>query len=366
MPLDKKNKIAFFTPAPIGISPGQRFRFEQYLEILDKNGIEAIILPFWNEKNFKNLYSNNIVGKIWGLFKGVFRRIYQVIYSLSLSKTVFVYREILPIGPPIFEFIICKIFNKKIIYDFDDAIWMSLTSKSNHIASYFKYPQKVSQICKLSHKISCGNTFLANYASQFNDNVIINPTTIDTLLQHNKIKQHTHKNPIVIGWTGTHSNFVYLETIIPALNEMEKNNIPFVFRVIANIDPKLDLNNYEFVKWNVDTEIKDLMTFDIGVMPLDEEISDLSKGKCGFKALQYMALGIPPVVSPVGVNIEIIEMNKTGFIANNNQWYEILLNLVDDFELRNRIGIVARKYIIDNYSILSNSNNFLNLFYQTK
>lgn len=361
---NKKNKIVFLVPSPIGISPSQRFRFEQYLELLKENEVEPLIFSFWNEQTFINLYGDNLLLKISGLITGIIKRIFHLIYLIPLSNLVFIHREVLPVGPPIFEFIICKIFNKKIIYDFDDAIWMSLTSKSNRIASYFKYPQKVSQICKLSHKISCGNSFLGNFARIYNENVIINPTTIDTDNQHNRLKKHSSKKTIVIGWTGTHSNFVYLETILPALKEMENNNISFTFRVIANINPKLDLKSFEFIKWKVDTEIEDLMSFDIGVMPLDEKISDLSKGKCGFKALQYMALGIPPVVSPVGINVEIIEINKTGFIANNNQWYEILLNLINDFELRNRIGADARKYIIDNYSVLSNSKNFLNLFVQ--
>jgi len=115
MQLDKKNRIAFFTPAPKGISPGQRFRFEQYLDILLDNGIEVVILPFWDEANFKKLYTNNTFSKITGLIKGVFRRFIQIWFSISMSKTVFLYREMLPVGPPILEWILVRIFKKIVI-----------------------------------------------------------------------------------------------------------------------------------------------------------------------------------------------------------------------------------------------------------
>ncbi len=362
MPSEKKNRIAFFVPAPIGISPGQRFRFEQYLNLLKEKGYEPIIFSFWDMDTFKGLYNDKLSVKVFGLIKGFFRRWVHLLQALSMSKTIFVYREVLPIGPPIFEFILSKIFKKKIIYDFDDAIWMPLTSKTNALAKYFKYNQKVAYICKVSKVVSCGNKFLAQYANKFNKNVIVNPTTIDTKYHHCRLKNHSKKDEVVIGWTGTHSNFIYFDIVIEALKKLEEENIPFKFVVIADKNPNINLHNFHFIKWSLNSEIDDLLSFDIGIMPLDDGISELSKGKCGFKALQYMALGIPAIVSPIGVNSEIIQHNKNGFIATNKDWYSLLKILIDDVAKRREIGKNANKYVVKKYSVLSNSDTFLSLF----
>jgi glycosyltransferase involved in cell wall biosynthesis len=113
--------------------------------------------------------------------------------------------------------------------------------------------------------------------------------------------------------------------------------------------------------WRLDTEIQDLMSFDIGIMPLPDD--EWTKGKCGFKGLQYMALEVPTVMSPVGVNTEIIDHGKNGFIANNEtEWLAILSQLINDAELRKHIGQEGRKTIVNKYSKSANLNKYLSLF----
>ena len=363
MRLDKKNKVAFFVPTEVGISPGQRFRFEQYLDILEVSyNITPVIYPFWSKRHFSQLYSGNIIVKIIGVVFGFFKRVFHLIKTIPKSKIVFIYREVTPIGPPIFEWVLAKIFFKKIIYDFDDAIWMPLTSKSNSIAKYFKFHHKVGMICNWSYKVSVGNHFLAKYAEKYNANIIINPTTIDTINLHNQVKKHKDNSVITIGWTGTHSNFIYLKVVIPSIIKLQTEyNIKFI--IIANQNPQLKGVLYEYKKWNKDSEIDDLLEFDVGIMPLDEKLSELSKGKCGFKALQYMALGIPPVISPVGINKELIEEGVNGYLASTKEeWFDKMLILVEEVNMRKKIGSMGRKFIDDNYSVLSNSKNFSSLF----
>lgn len=261
-----------------------------------------------------------------------------------------------PIGPPIYEWILAKIFRKKIIYDFDDAIWLSNTSNANSIAAKLKFHSKVKHICKWAYKVSCGNQYLADFSKEFNENVIVNPTTIDTDYHTVNVGQRDVLN---IGWTGTHSTLKYVFLLEDALTRLKKE-FNFKFIIIADKDPELPFE-YEFIKWNKTTEISDLQKFDIGVMPLEDNIWE--KGKCGFKALQYMAVGIPAIVSPVAVNIKILNDEANGFFANDaKDWYEKLKELFINTPLREEKGKNAREYIEKHYSVKSNKENFINLF----
>ena len=132
------------------------------------------------------------------------------------------------------------------------------------------------------------------------------------------------------------------------------------FVVIADKEPVLGFV-FKFVHWNRTSEVKDLLQFDIGVMPLPDD--KWSKGKCGFKALQYMALEFPAVAAPVGVNPKIINHGINGFLCNTpEEWNNILRRLIDDADLRRKLGAQGRKTVVENYSVLSNASNFLSLF----
>ncbi len=285
-----------------------------------------------------------------------------MLFIVPFYKIIFIHREAAPLGPPVFEWIFAKILRKKIIYDFDDAIWIPNTSEQNRMAAWLKCHWKVRWICRWSDKVSCGNEFLANYARRYNDNVVVNPTTIDTENLHNPAFYQKSSNSLpVIGWTGTHSTLKYLEEIVPILKELELN-FQFEFLVISNQAPDLiPLKNYKFVPWSKSTEIEDLIQFDIGIMPLTSD--PWSEGKCGFKALQYMALEIPALVSAVGVNNTIVEHGNDGFICNSeDDWHRYLTILLEDRNLRKKMGHSGRKKVIENYSVSSNSGNFLSLF----
>lgn len=212
--------------------------------------------------------------------------------------------------------------------------------------------------------VSCGNAFLCAYAQQFNKNVVLNPTTIDTQNLHNRELYHPQLHDLItIGWTGTHSTLKYLEFLQPVIQALEaKFPNTFRFVVIANKKPELSIASLEFIRWNKETEISDLLRFDIGVMPLTDDI--WAKGKCGFKALQYMALGIPSVISPVGVNTEIIEHGKNGLLASSPQkWIAALEQLITNKKLRDELGKKGREKVVTEFSVQSNSQNFLKLFH---
>jgi glycosyltransferase involved in cell wall biosynthesis len=355
--------VFFLFPYPLSESPSQRFRFEQYFTLLEKSGAVCRKQSFWGIKTWRVLYKNgHTLQKVIGFLTGILKRILLLI-KIGSADYVFIHREIVPVGPPVFEWVIAKIFRKKIIYDFDDAIWLPNTSAENRIVSFIKWHSKTQLICKWSYRVSCGNNYLADFAKQFNRDVVFNPTTIDTEGHHNPAHYPRHSNgKITVGWTGSHSTLKYIDVVIPVLQQLEKKyGAIFQFVVIANKKPELRLNNLVFIPWKEQTEIKDLSIIDIGIMPLTDDI--WAKGKCGFKALQYMALQIPAVVSPVGVNTEIIDSGINGFLCSTEQeWFNAIDKLILDENLREQVGAAGRKKVIERYSVLSNSSTFLSLF----
>lgn len=354
-------KILFMFPYPSGTAGSQRFRFEQYLDFLQEKGYTITLKPFLDKKTWQILYKKgHIFEKIWGILKGFFRRLW-LLWQIPSYDMVFVHREATPLGFPFVEWVIAKVFRRKMIFDFDDAIWLPNTSEVNKIAAWLKFHQKTALICSWAYKVSAGNRFLAEYAKKFNPNVFINPTTIDTENWHNPHKlQVQKKNVPVIGWTGTHSTIQYLEPLLPILAKITKQK-NFIFLLISDKPPTFSLANLEYLAWKKDTEIQDLLLLDIGIMPLLDD--DWARGKCGFKALQYMALEIVPVVSPVGVNTEIVQNGYNGFLCESNQeWEQTLLFLLENAELRYNLGKNARKTIVERYSVIANQKNFEQFF----
>ena len=351
--------IFFIVPYPFGEAPSQRFRFEQYLTFLEENGFKIEIHPFLNESTWKTLYrEGNVWKKIVGI-TGSFWRRFLLLFQLRRANHIFIHREAAQLGPPIFEWIIAKVLGRKYIYDFDDAIWLPNYSETNARFQRLKSYWKVNYCMKWAEKITAGNAYLANYAHQYNPNVQIIPTTIDTIHHHNKVCNQSTEKP-TIGWTGTHTTMHYLDEIVPIIRELE-NHYSFDFLLISNEPPSFELASLKFIKWSKETEIEDLAKITIGIMPLKQDI--WSEGKCGFKGLQYMALEIATILAPIGVNKTIIEDSKNGFLAANpEEWKEKLTLLLENEALRMRLGKEGKRTIEERFSVVANQEKYLELF----
>jgi len=351
--------IFFLVPYPEGEAPSQRFRFEQYLSILKKNGFNTEIHPFLNQSTWKTLYSEgNVLKKVFGMLGSFWRR-FLLLFRLRKADYIFIHREVSQVGPPIFELIISKVLRRKYIYDFDDAIWLPNYSETNARFHRLKAYWKVNYCMKWASTVVAGNEYLANYARQFNKNVHIIPTTIDTENHHNLLSNHSQAKP-VIGWTGTHTTMQYLNELIPILKKLE-TDFDFTFLVISNEKPEYDLKSLEYIKWQKETEISDLARINIGVMPLKNDI--WAEGKCGFKGLQYMALGMVALMSPVGVNSSIIRDGENGFLAQTSEeWEEKLKLLLKNRALREKLGIAGKETVEMRFSVNANKEKYLLLF----
>jgi glycosyltransferase involved in cell wall biosynthesis len=354
-------KLLFLLPYPLHSAPSQRFRVELYFHLLKENNIHFDTHCFINETTWRILYKpGNVFAKLTGILRGFFSRFLLVLFSIHKYDYVFIHREASPVGPPVFEFIIGKIWRKKIIYDFDDAIWISDPSGTNKLSSWLKAYWKVKHICSWSYKVSAGNQFLADYAKQNKAREVdILPTCVDTANAHNRLKNQFSEE-IVIGWTGSHSTMIYLEDLLPVLSSLATNNAVKIV-IISNRQPGFILPNLKFIQWNELTEVEDLLLLNIGLMPLKPDL--WSEGKCGFKIIQYMALGIPAVASPVGVNKKIIDEGINGFLCSTDEeWLSALKQLIMQPSLRAGMGEAGRKKIESSYSVEANSGTFLSLF----
>lgn len=357
-----KKRITIYAPYPKEIGPSQRFRFEQYLSFLEGN-FEINYQTFYTKKTWDILHKpGNFLKKTIGIL-GSYLHVWIHLWKTRRAEYVFVHREISPIGPPLFEWIIVHLFNRKMIFDYDDAIWIPNSSDHNKLFVHLKNNKKVHNLISWSNKVVAGNDYLADFGRQLNNNVVLIPTTIDTVNHHNpdlypkKIQQQ-----LTIGWTGTLTTSKYIKEvgIDKVLKRLEDEyNTRFLF--ISNEYVDFGLKNMDYIHWSADTEIEDLLKMDIGIMPLSDD--KWAKGKCGFKAIQYMALEIVPIVSPVGVNVIIVDHMKNGLVCNSQEeWYVAIKKLIENPELRMEMGVKARKKIEQHYSVKANKEKFLKLF----
>lgn len=355
-------KVVILAPYPPFVSPSQRFRFEHYLPYLNAKGISYHYYPFTGIKTWELMFNKgHNLKKVRGICLGFLKRFFQL-FEIIRSDYVYIHREAAPVGPPFFEFFISQILRKKIIYDFDDAIWVKVASSANPKASYIKCTWKVKYICKWSYITTVGNDYLATFASKYCKNVIVMPTVVDTENTHNKTKDQSNQ-PITVGWTGTFTNFYNLNTILNPIINLQKN-YAIKFLIIADRDPSFSQLKYEFIKWNKSTEINDILKLHIGLMPLNN--SEIELGKCAFKAIQYMSLGIPPVVSPVGVNCTVVDDGINGYWADNEEkWYAALEKLILNTNERVLMGKLAQQKIQKQFSVISTLPLFLDLFNYT-
>lgn len=344
----KKTKLHFLLIYPLHTAPSQRFRFEQYFAGFELSGYNYSTNSFYDSKTYLNLYSgkNKPIQALRILFCFI-RRCFHL-FTLLSKDIVLIQRGAAPVGPPFFEWIIKFILRKKIIYDFDDAIWMSPQKKINPILSFLKSYNKVSKICKWADIVVVGNSYLLDYAKQFSRTVTLIPTVVDTENKFFPLPYTSGPIPI-IGWTGSHTTLPYLEALEEVLFRVNSYH-PFEMVIMANKPPKFKKLPYRFIQWSESLEAKALSEISIGIMPLPND--EWTKGKCGFKAIQYMALEKPAVVSAIGFNNELITNGVDGYLCNTDQdWEKNLLDLLSNPQKIESFGLNARKKIEKKYSL---------------
>lgn len=369
MVYNKNNNLSIlFVPSCTRLAPGPRYRVYQYLPYLKQAGIHYKVFPINGEKTTKDMINSPNYGKFrqtlyyLQLTFEKLVRFFVIFYLGSRYRVVFFQRTSFPFG---LEKIIKKV-NKNIIYDLDDAIFLpdNADDKNKGLLYQLKKYSKAKEIpamLKIAKCVIIENKYIESYVQNYCKNIskIIDP--IDTKNIQIRSYDNLSINYITIGWIGSPSTISYLKAlddVFRILNQRYKIRLKI-------IGAKYQLEGVEVIteKWSEETEWTHLSSFDIGVMPMPDD--EWTRGKLGVKMLQYMAVGVPAVVSYTPTNEEIIKNAVNGFIARNKEeWVSILSRLTENPSLRQELGLRGRQTVEKLCSLDVNTPKLINLFWE--
>ena len=331
-----------------------RFRLQQFIEPLAARGITLSIRSFLNSEQFKQLYRQ----KSWprtamGLLGSSLSRL-RDLAAARQADVILVQREAMMFGPPIIEWLGARVLKRPMVLDLDDATYVSYTSPTyGGLGSVLKWFSKTDDLIRWANVVTCGNRGIAEYVSGKGTPARVIPTVVDTNV-FKPAPNGLRRNDVVLGWIGTHSTFPYLEKIFPVLSDLAHSH-KFRLKIVGagreNISaPGVEVEN---AAWEIDREVADFQSIDIGLYPIDASLySGWAAGKSGFKAVQYMAVGVPYVATPVGGSAEIGEEGKTHlFATSNEEWYQALDSLLADANRRRQMGTAGRHHAVENYGL---------------
>jgi glycosyltransferase involved in cell wall biosynthesis len=344
-------------PRILALSPfpeegaGCRFRVSQYVPTLEAAGFEVTVRPFFSPDFFRLVYRNGQYLRKTVQFAGLAAQRLLSLTDVSRFDLILIYREAFPIGPPFIETALA-LRGAPIVFDFDDAIFLPNASAANRFMASLKYPRKVATIIRNSSFVIAGNEYLAEFARTYNDSVAMIPTSVDTTKFVPRCGPRPPGDPIV-GWIGSPTTAPYVQSLGRAFQRVAARQ-RFTLRVSGTGQavqfPGVTVANEP---WSLECEVELFNTCDVGVYPLADD--EWSKGKCGFKAIQFMACGVPVVASAVGVNREIVQDGVNGFLASSeDEWVEKIDALLSDPALRARFAEAGRRTVEERYSVRVN------------
>jgi glycosyltransferase involved in cell wall biosynthesis len=342
-----KYKITVLVPYEHDTAPGQRFRWEQWIAHLEAKGLSVDLQSFSTlsigaaRRNGARLRSAFLFARRYLPW------LFEVFGAARRSDLVVVHRNAALTGPPLVEAILAA-FKKPLVYDLDDAIYRSSDSGDNFWRRLVRCDWRCGFIGARSALVGVGSPFLGSYMRSFNDNVTLWPTTVDTECYQLRTGPDETAIP-VIGWTGSQSTAYYIEMMLPALGSLQRE-LAFELLIIgAEVDLDAHGLTGRCVPWSAETEVELIKRIDIGLMPLAD--TEWARGKCALKAIQYLAFGIPAVVSDVGMNRDVVLDGETGFLVEpGGDWAPALRKLLSDRALRQEMGRKGRAHVVENYS----------------
>jgi glycosyltransferase involved in cell wall biosynthesis len=332
-----------------------RFRLQQFVAPLAARGINLEIHPFLTSQQFRELYRRDAAVRVAaGLVKSGVQRLFQVATALG-ADVVLVQREAMLLGPPVVEWILTHGLRRPMVLDLDDATYVSYESPTyGALSKRLKWFSKTDELIKWATIVICGNRSIAEYAGSKGARTRIIPTVVDMEI-FKPIARQDWQPPLVLGWIGTHSTFPYLESIFPVLSSLAER-FDFRLRVVGSGRDRITIPGVtvDNLAWAMDREVRDFQSINIGLYPIDARLysGKWAQGKSGFKAVQYMAVGVPFVATPVGGSAEIGEPGVTHFFAStNDEWYRKLERLMSDPDRRVRMGAAGRAHAVAHYGL---------------
>jgi glycosyltransferase involved in cell wall biosynthesis len=331
-----------------------RYRLEQFVEPLAARGITLSIHPFLDPKLFQRLYQRgSLPGKALGLLKSALFRLGDL-PAARQADVLLIQREAMLFGPPLVEWLITRVLKRPMVLDLDDATYVSYTSPTyGGVGTALKWAGKTDDLIKWAAIVTCGNRSIAEYVSSKGASARIIPTVVDTDVF--RPVPRPHGSPVVLGWIGTHSTFPYLESIFPVLSKLA-SQYSFRLKIVGSgretvAVPGVEVENFP---WKLEREVEDFRSMDIGLYPIDSSLyaGRWAAGKSGFKGIQYMAVGVPYVATPVGGSAEIGVAGTTHlFATTNEEWHLGLETLLRDEDQRREMGAAGRRHGVEHYGL---------------
>ena len=341
-------RVGFLALHAPGLSPSQRYRVEAFLPSLQQRGIDVEYDWLLDRDDLRVFYGRDrAAAKAWIAARAALARLGSVTAPRDVDVFL-VHREAFFLGRAWSERLAG--LRAPLVFDFDDAIWLRNVSDGNQRFAWLKNYTKFPHIVGRAHVTVAGNEYLASWARQYSPNVVVVPTCIDT----DRFAPVVHRSArawVTIGWSGSPSTIEHLRTLLPVLERVKRVYGDRV-RIRVMGDPAFAHPPSEIrgERWSPEAELALLRDMDIGVMPLPD--NEWTRGKCGLKGLLSMAMGTATVMSPVGVNTQIVRHGENGFLAtSDDEWFDVLSHLIEDEDLRARIGAAGRATVVDRYSI---------------
>jgi len=341
-----------------------RYRLEQFVRPLAERGIQLTIHPFLDSRLFSRLYRREaIVSTGVGLISSAVKRLRDV-WAANQADVVFVQREAMMFGPPVIEWVLTHVLKRPMVLDLDDATYVSYTSPTyGQFGKSLTWFGKTDDLIRWAKVVACGNSGIADYVKNKGTAACVVPTVVDTDVFRPTLDKH--QDQLVLGWIGTHSTFPFLESIFPALQRLATDHT-FTLKVVGAGTRAINLPGVEVetLPWKLDREVQDFQSIDIGLYPIDHNRYSMkwASGKSGFKAIQYMAVGIPYVATPIGASAEIGEPGITHLVANSSdEWHSALELLISDAEKRRRMGHAGREHVIKHYALQEQANKLADI-----
>jgi glycosyltransferase involved in cell wall biosynthesis len=328
-------------------SADSRYRILQYEDLAKQDGVRIEHRSLMDAKYFR-WQTKDVHLLTRALLYPVLLacRFWQVLFQAPKYDAVWICREMAPFGPPVLEQLLVRMC-KRVILDVDDALHISDKASSRFVPWLLRDTAKFARMAHAYNAVICGSRNLADFYRQYSGNVSVLPTVVDAHRYATITRVHS---PVVrIGWIGTPLNVHHLEMMRPALTQLARERS--LELVLVGLNQPLDwpLPAVRYLEWNLQEELTFFGHFDIGVMPLED--TDFARGKCAFKLIQYMAAGLPVVASPVGASAEVVQHGANGFLASTDEdWISMLRLLIDDAELREKLGAKGREMVRESYS----------------
>lgn len=325
-----------------------RYRVDAFAQLLEAEGHRCIVCVPASVSLREKLYeSSGRFGKFFYLLIVLITRLFQIRHAF-FADAVFFRGPLFPYGPPILEWVITLI-NPRAIVDLDDAIWEPPAYVNSPFVRFMNFGWSAFMAKRCRHAVA-GNAVIRDYMEARGCPALIIPTCIDMSLHSQKTYDPDPDRSLVLGWTGLSDNLGYLDHILPVLERLSER-YPLKLFVASGKDyspqSSLEITNEA---WTLDREIAFLQEADIGLMPLEDTAR--ARGKCAFKALQYMGVGTPVVLSPVGMNSEVVDPGVTGYLADTpDEWEQALETLIRDGSQREALGRAARSFVNEHYSV---------------